>query len=255
MGDLPRGNGNGGGMEAKSALLGALIAAVLIGMAWFALPYFQQKEQAPEAQAQPVQLIASSRLPTDFQIVVKNNHQQPVRIEGLEIGGRKYDLAANLSPGEIRAFSLVPPDCSQQQEYNCNVIIYYLSGGNAVSTASQNATGEGTPTPESSQQGGTQQQNGSSQGGAGTAPLSIDTTALNPGTRDIRYGFSLEASGGSGSYYWSVSGLPSALTATSNGRISGQALQPGSFTLHVVVSDGTASTARDLQLVVNENPG
>lgn len=238
-------------LDPASIAIGFVIAAVLIGIAWFAFSALEKEGQQPPARQQPapLQVIANSRLPSTFQIVLKNNENTSVRVSGIRIGLTDYNLTANLSPGEIREFSLLPPDCAIGQDYLCSVTVYYSSaGGQAVS--GQNVSGNYT------QQTGGSGQNGT--GGSGTPPsepLSILTAELTEGTEDLQYGFSLEATGGSGGYFWSVSGLPSSLSATSSGRISGEALETGSFTVHIVLSDGSSSVSRDLPLVIRENPG
>ena len=239
-------------IDPTSLLIGIVIAALILGAAWFAFSALQKEEQQPPAQppAAPVQVIANSRLPSNFQIVVKNNEKENIRISGIRIGASEYNLTANLSPGEIAEFSLTPPDCALGQAYSCSVSIIYELGGSSASS-SQNVSGNYTQQTSGTGQNGTGGQGGSQ------APelLSILTTEIPAGTQDLQYGFSLEATGGSGSYSWSVSGLPSDLSAISSGRITGEALEAGTFTVHIVLSDGSASVSRDLALVINENPG
>lgn len=84
-------------------------------------------------------------------------------------------------------------------------------------------------------------------------PLVLQTTGLPPGSVDIDYAASLQASGGVSPYRWIVSGLPSGLSvSSSSGLISGRATQSGSFSLHVIVSDsGGGSTSRAVSLAIN----
>lgn len=247
----PKNTRIGAGIDPRSAILGAGAAIALLAIAWFAFyqPQAAGMQPAPAApSAPPVEVIGNSRLPSTFQVVVKNNERQNVRIQGFTIGGSNYNLTANLSPGEIKSFSIAPPECTAQQEYNCNVIIRYALSDGTGATASQNATGEGQE-PEAEGGNETEQE-----GETAPVPLSILTAEMPSGTEDLEYGLSLEAEGGSGSYSWQAAGLPLELTAASNGRITGQALEAGTFTVHVAVSDGSSTVERDLQLVINANP-
>jgi hypothetical protein len=64
---------------------------------------------------------------------------------------------------------------------------------------------------------------------AGTPPvLSITTASLPSGTAGASYGaVSLAAIGGSGSYAWSATALPSGLTLSAAGQLSGTPLSAG----------------------------
>jgi len=73
--------------------------------------------------------------------------------------------------------------------------------------------------------------------------LSITSASLAPATVGLPYSQSLSASGGSGKYNWSVSGLPQGLTVDTGGLISGTPGAAGSFPLNLTVRDSSENTA------------
>jgi hypothetical protein len=76
------------------------------------------------------------------------------------------------------------------------------------------------------------------------AALTITTTALPNGTAGIPYtATTLAASGGAPPYTWSASGLPSALSISAAGVISGTPAVAGSFSVTVKVTDSAQATA------------
>jgi hypothetical protein len=79
----------------------------------------------------------------------------------------------------------------------------------------------------------------------GTAPLAITTTSLPPGTVDQPYSSQLRQSGGTGPYAWSrTSGtLPSGLTLSSGGTLTGTPNATGSGTVTVTVTDSAGNSA------------
>ena len=91
------------------------------------------------------------------------------------------------------------------------------------------------------------------------AQLSITTTSLADGTVGQEYSQSVTASGGAGSYSWSiVSGsLPPGLTlgsGTPSATISGTPTAAGTYGFVVQVSDGTQTTQRSLSIAVAAPP-
>jgi Putative Ig domain len=78
-----------------------------------------------------------------------------------------------------------------------------------------------------------------------TAPaLSITTTSLPNGTVGSSYTATLMATGGTGSYTWSATGLPAGLSVTATtGVISGTPTATGTFTVDATVTDGAGTTA------------
>ena len=82
--------------------------------------------------------------------------------------------------------------------------------------------------------------------------LTIMTTALPNGTAGMSYSQTLTASGGSGSYTWSVSGgsLPPGLILSTGGVLSGSPAVPGNFTFTVAANDGTTSVTRSLTVSI-----
>jgi len=77
-----------------------------------------------------------------------------------------------------------------------------------------------------------------------TAPLTIVTPSLNSGSVGASYTQTLQATGGSGGYSWSIaSGQAPGLTLNSNGVLSGIPLTAGAFPLSIQVMDSSERTA------------
>ena len=77
------------------------------------------------------------------------------------------------------------------------------------------------------------------------APLTVVTSSMPPATTAVAYSVTLAASGGSGTYTWSMASgtLPAGLTLSSAGLLSGTPTSAGSFSFSVKVTDGAARTA------------
>lgn len=75
-----------------------------------------------------------------------------------------------------------------------------------------------------------------------TSPLKIGTTSLPNGQVGTAYSTTLSASGGQQPYQWSVTSgaLPTGLTLSSTGTLSGTPTQSGSFSVGVLVTDSSA---------------
>lgn len=82
-------------------------------------------------------------------------------------------------------------------------------------------------------------------------PLAIETSTLPNGTENASYSATLQASGGSGSYTWTQTGLPDGLTLAPNGTISGSPTAAGSSTVTVTVTSDGVDASRDLSLTVS----
>jgi eukaryotic-like serine/threonine-protein kinase len=78
--------------------------------------------------------------------------------------------------------------------------------------------------------------------------VKVTTAALPAGTAGVAYSATLAASGGTGTFTWSASGLPAGLTL-SGATISGTPTASGSFTVSVTATSGTAATV-SLSLVI-----
>ena len=88
-------------------------------------------------------------------------------------------------------------------------------------------------------------------------PLRVRTTGLPGATRRVPYGAVLEGDGGTSPYRWSLAGgaLPSGLTLSATGRISGDPGARGTFPVTVAVTDGDGRRAtRTLHLRVAARP-
>jgi hypothetical protein len=75
------------------------------------------------------------------------------------------------------------------------------------------------------------------------AGLTVTTGSLPDGTVNVAYSASLAASGGSGKYSWTVSGLPGGVSATPAGAISGTPTTAGTFSVSATVTDTGVLTA------------
>jgi hypothetical protein len=86
------------------------------------------------------------------------------------------------------------------------------------------------------------------------SPISITASSLPTGTEGVSYNTTLAATGGYGSYAWSATGLPSGLSMSSNGVISGMpTTAAGSpFSVTVTATDNYSdATSISLSLTVN----
>ncbi len=93
--------------------------------------------------------------------------------------------------------------------------------------------------------------------GEPTDPLEITTTSLPAGTVGTSYSATLEATGGTTPYSWSVASgsLPSGLSLSSGGTISGTPGSSGSASFTVRVTDGGGrSSNRAMTIEIDGNP-
>ena len=81
--------------------------------------------------------------------------------------------------------------------------------------------------------------------GASAAALSLTTSSLASGAVGKSYTATLAATGGTTPYKWSVASgaLPTGLTLSTAGKISGKPTAPGSFTFSVQVKDAASATS------------
>lgn len=79
----------------------------------------------------------------------------------------------------------------------------------------------------------------------GVPPMSITTSSLNSGEYGVAYsGETLSATGGQpGDYQWSATGLPSGLSLSTSGALSGTPQTTGNFDVQITVGDSTGETA------------
>jgi hypothetical protein len=92
----------------------------------------------------------------------------------------------------------------------------------------------------------------------GPVPLSITTSSLPDSTVGIPYSQQLQATGGTGSYTWSLSlgSLPAGLTlAPSTGIISGTPTTVGTSNFTAQVSDGSTTATKGLSITVTSAGG
>ncbi|HUA94080.1 MAG TPA: putative Ig domain-containing protein [Acidimicrobiales bacterium] len=77
----------------------------------------------------------------------------------------------------------------------------------------------------------------------GPPPVAISSTSLPTAVVGSPYSTSLGAVGGNPPYLWSATGLPSGLTLSSTGTISGTPTAPGQATVRVTATDSSLPTA------------
>lgn len=91
----------------------------------------------------------------------------------------------------------------------------------------------------------------------GPSPPSIVTSGLPSGTVDVAYSYALTASGGDGSYLWSVQAgaLPNGVTLDpSTGVVGGTPTESGLFNITFAVASAGQSASRGLALIVSNAP-
>jgi hypothetical protein len=88
------------------------------------------------------------------------------------------------------------------------------------------------------------------------APLGVSTTSISRAQLGVTYSQTLQATGGSGSYTWSVvaGALPASLTLGSGGTITGTPVSAGNFTFIAQVSDGLSTASRSFTLSIVAPP-
>jgi hypothetical protein len=128
-----------------------------------------------------------------------------------------------------------------------------LNTTSGVISGTPQAQGTFTFTVQVASDGATDQKALSITIGAGQAPVTITSSTLPTGTINQAYSQQLAASGGTGSYTWSlVTGtLPSGIILTTGGLLTGTPVVSGSFPITVQASSGGGSAQRQFTLTVN----
>jgi aqualysin 1 len=90
-------------------------------------------------------------------------------------------------------------------------------------------------------------------GGSGPPPLVITTSSLPDGTVGQFYNQTLQATGGTGSYAWTIlsGSLPANLNLSAGGTISGSPTSTGTSTFTVQVTSGAQTATKQLSITVN----
>jgi hypothetical protein len=92
-------------------------------------------------------------------------------------------------------------------------------------------------------------------GGTGGSTVSITTRTLPAGVVGQPYSQQISATGGTGTYTFTATGLPAGLTLSSSGLLSGTPTVPGNFTLSVQAKDtGNGSATASLTLAIQAAP-
>ncbi|HEY4201968.1 MAG TPA: putative Ig domain-containing protein [Devosiaceae bacterium] len=90
-----------------------------------------------------------------------------------------------------------------------------------------------------------------SQSFAVLAPIALSPSTLPDGTQRVAYSQAITASGGTGSYTYSVSGtLPAGLSLSGSGILAGTPTASGSFSFTVTADDGSTTGAQPYTLVI-----
>ncbi|MCX8174834.1 MAG: hypothetical protein N3E51_01360 [Candidatus Micrarchaeota archaeon] len=212
--------------EARSLVSGIFLGALLVAAAaFFLMPQQKQPSDCPFAQTPPQQPISQKpsfppSLDFPSQISIANEQNGTLIIQEIIIGQRKFGLNATLPAGKT-----------------LSVIYSSPSQHSSIPAGASGAIPQQPETPPSSPPG---------------EPLSILTSSLPTAKQDARYSVGLEATGGSGRYYWSVVGLPSGYSVSQAGVISGVTLEHGTYYLVITVSDGRSSASKEFTLVVSQ---
>ena len=83
-----------------------------------------------------------------------------------------------------------------------------------------------------------------------TPTLTLNTTTLANGAQGVAYSATTTATGGTGPYSWSATGLPAGLTiAAGTGIISGTPTANGTFSVVITVTDSATSPATDTKTI------
>ncbi len=78
--------------------------------------------------------------------------------------------------------------------------------------------------------------------GGGSNPPVITATSLPNGQKGVSYTYTVKATGGKGSYTWSMVGAPAGLAISSTGTISGKPTVSGTFSVTLTVRDSVGAT-------------
>lgn len=224
-------------VDKQSLIMGALAGGILVAIILYsyfafyapALPpaYLPQQPQAP-----PTVPPAKPSLPSSpqggIQIQVKNNERVSVRVLSVDNLNSSANGTGTLEPGESANLTVEPCETEDSLCYGQIVINYVIQN---VTVVNQTVISNGSSGEEPQE-------------------LAISTPFILAAVQDQEYGFALEAIGGTGSYSWTVYGLPERLAAGQNGFISGVPLSKGSFVLQVSVSDGQGTAVGEMLLVV-----
>ena len=186
--------------------------------------------------------------------VSSSSSPQSVTVENIGNGNLTFGAGGLSAPTDFIqvAGGGAPPDCAGSgtvaANATCNLSIEFhptttgsLSGSFVLTDNSLNTEAGTQSIPLS----GT---------GAAAAPITISPTTLPAGTVYSAYSQLLTASGGTGPYTYSVTGLPAGLSlATSTGRLSGSASEVGVYPLTATATDSTDATgSQDYTLIIGQ---
>jgi hypothetical protein len=79
-------------------------------------------------------------------------------------------------------------------------------------------------------------------GGGGTSPVSVTNPGSQSGTVGTAASLQLSASGGTAPYTWTASGLPTGLSISSSGLVSGTPTTAGTYSVTATATDSTSAT-------------
>ena len=232
-------------LDKSSFLAGAVGGALIIALIVLAYVASQQVgEEIIAAHTPPQPAPEPEKFTGGIQVTVRNNENKSIAISS----GSAGELTLTLKPGASQNTTVMPPrgcgaDIAQcRGEITVTYLVLYSSSGNDTGSSNQTGWNGGN---------GNETGGGGNQAAGGGASLSISTQQLASAVQDAKYSFALEAEGGTGSYYWSATGFPLGLSMSNNGLISGAALEKGTFSIQVVLSDGASTVVSDMVLRVD----
>src|SRR2546430_237835 len=230
-----------------TALCGLVLSALVVPA--IAHAQIAGNPQAPAAPAgptgsvyvpvAPVRLL-DTRVGLGAPVGVVGSHQSvTLRVVGGVVPASVTAVAGNVTVTEPRAagwVSVGPAPTSSSSNLNFvvgqtvpNLVVSQVSGAGTISLYN------GSP--------GTVPLVADRQGYEVPAPLMVSTAALQDGVAGLPYTQQLVAMGGAEPYSWTGSGLPSGLSVSSDGVVSGTPTGSGSSQVSVTVTDGGSRTA------------
>ncbi len=164
----------------------------------------------------------------------------------IDIEGLRWRDTTDVRLNQL-AIPLYMPGASQTEHVWFDDVVVWAPAATTQDPASSQPNPSQTQTSQAGTSTGTS---------GGSSMLAVTTASVSPGTVGASYSGTLAASGGTGSYRWSVSvgNLPPGLTLSSNGSIAGTPTAAGTYSFTALVSDSLSLAVRSLSLTVLAEP-